>query len=255
MSIRPGADPIHHVGSTTSAPAVLLIHGFTGSPVAMAPWAQFLADHGLTVKVPRLPGHGTSWQEMNSTTWHDWFGEVEAALAGLRADGGPVVVGGLSMGGGLALRLAERHPSDVAGLMLVNPAVKVEDPRLKALPVIKHLIRSLPGISNDIKKPGQDEGAYDRIPLKALHSQVGGWSEVIAELPKVTAPLLLMRSRVDHIVPASSSALILERISSPERSELVLEDSFHVATLDNDAPTIFQRSLDFIQALGDTDRP
>ena len=121
--------------------------------------------------------------------------------------------------------------------------------RLKALPVLKALVPALPGIGNDIKKPGQDEGCYDKIPLKALHSQVNGWREVIAGLPTLRVPVLLMRSREDHVVPASSSALFLSQVGSTDVTEIVLENSYHVATLDHDAPVILAEADRFIERL------
>ena len=117
---------------------------------------------------------------------------------------------------------------------------------MKALPILKRLLPSLPGIGNDIKKPGQDEGCYDRIPLKALSSQTRLWAEVVEALPEVTMPVLLFRSPEDHIVPASSSALFLERVGSTDVHEELLLNSYHVATIDNDAPTIFAMTRDFI---------
>ena len=243
MGVAPGAEPFAHDGGDVG---VLVVHGFSGSPKSMRPWAEHLAAQGHTVRLPRLPGHGTTWQEMNRTTWHDWYGEVEREFLALRATCRKVVVVGLSMGGALATRLAQQHHDDVAGLVLVNPAIKVEDVRLKALPLLKRLVPSLPGIGNDIKKPGQDEGAYDRVPLRALHSQTQLWDTVIRDLPAVSQPVLLLRSAVDNVVPASSSALLLSRISSTDVTEIVLEDSYHVATIDNDAPVIFDESAAFI---------
>ena len=79
-----------------------------------------LAARGYAVEVPRLPGHGTTWQEMNRTRWEDWYAEVDRAFGQLRAVDA-VVVGGLSMGAGLSLRLAADRPEELAGLALVNP--------------------------------------------------------------------------------------------------------------------------------------
>jgi carboxylesterase len=203
--------------------------------------------------VPRLPGHGTDWREMGRTTWADWYSELTTAFAELRARSRVVIVGGLSMGGGLALQLAQDHPADggagVDALVLVNPAVKVEDRRLVALPVVRWILPSLPPVGNDIKKPGVVEDAYDKIPPHALHSMLAGYRTVVSELPAVKQPVLLFRSPADHVVPASSSALILDRVSSTDTEEVLLEDSFHVATLDNDAPIIFERTLSFIDRI------
>ena len=246
MSVLPGAEPYSHDGSGVG---VLVAHGFTGSPRSMRPWAEHLAGAGYTVRLPRLPGHGTTWQELNRTRWQDWYATVDTSFRELHERCETVFVAGLSMGGTLVTRLAQDHGPRVAGLVLVNPAFKVEDVRLKALPLLQALVPSVAAIGNDIKKPGQDEGAYARTPLKALWSQTHLWAEVVRDLPEVTQPVLLMHSAEDHVVPASSSQLFLSRISSTDVTEVLLENSYHVATLDNDAPRIFEESVAFVERL------
>ena len=197
MSIVAGAEPFHHDGGRTG---MLLLHGLTGSPAALRPWAEYLAAAGLTVDVPLLPGHGTTWQELNTTRWPDWFRTVERALLSLADRCDQVFVGGLSMGGCLALRLAQVHGCAVSRLVLVNPAIASGDKRRLALPVMHRLVPSYWVLSGDIAKPGQDEVAYDRNPLHALHSLTQLWRLVIADLPRVTQPLLGL---VRRLVPAA----------------------------------------------------
>jgi carboxylesterase len=237
---QPGSGPGARVG-------VLLSHGFTGSPASMRPFGEHLAKQGFGVAIPRLPGHATRWQELNRVRWQDWYGVLDVELKRLRGEHDVVFVGGLSMGGCLALRLAEEHGADIAGLILVNPSVQTEDKRLAALPVLKALVPSLAGISNDIKKPGMDEIAYDRMPLKGLYQLTRLWQTTRDDLAKVTQPVLLFRSSVDHVVEASSSRRVLESISSRDVTETLLTDSYHVATLDNDAERIFTDGTAFIQ--------
>jgi carboxylesterase len=243
VTVVPGAEPFAHDGGPVG---VLLSHGFTGSPASMTPWAHYLADRGHTVRVPRLPGHGTTWQEMNTTRWHDWYATVNAALTELTDRCDRVAVCGLSMGAALAMRLAEVRPDDIDALVLVNPVVGVKNWQLKLLPALKWLVPSMPGIGNDIKKPGGDEVGYDRTPLKALASQLGGWREIRADLDKITAPLLVFRATDDHVVDATSLGLIRDGVSSSVTEYVTLENSYHVATLDHDAPVIFERSAAFI---------
>jgi carboxylesterase len=226
---------------------VLLVQGFTGSPASMTPWGRYLAEQGFAVSVPRLPGHGTSWQELNRTRWPDWYGEVDRAFEKLRANNDQVVVGGLSMGGALVLQLAADRGRDVAGVIIVNAAVATERKDVLALPVLKHLVPSFPGIVNDIKKPGVDEHGYSRMPLRAAHSMMLGWKGLRPDLPKVTQPLLMFRSAVDHVVDPSSAAAIRASVSSRDLTERVLENSYHVATLDHDASTIFEESAEFVR--------
>ena len=112
VPVLAGAEPFTAEGDGLG---FLLCHGFTGSPQGLRPWAQHLAGAGHTVSLPRLPGHGTSWQELNRTTWHDWYAAVDAAFVELRSRCDRVVVGGLSMGGALSLRLAQQHGEEQQG--------------------------------------------------------------------------------------------------------------------------------------------
>jgi carboxylesterase len=242
----PGAEPFHHDGGEVG---VLLCHGFTGSPGSLRPWAQFLADNDLTVALPRLPGHGTRWQELQITKWQDWYAEVERALQELTKRCTSVFVFGLSMGGALALRLAEEHGDAIAGVVVVNPSVHSENKAMFALRVLKLVVPSLAGIKNDIKKPGQDEIAYDRTPLKAVHSLTEFWALTKKDLPKVTQPLLVFHSVEDHVVEPSNSAYVLAHVGSADLEDKALQDSYHVATLDNDSQAIFDGSLDFVRRL------
>ncbi len=244
MSVQPHASPFHADGGPTG---VLLSHGFTGSPASMRPWGEHLAADGFTVSVPRLPGHGTTWRELNNTLWQDWYAEASRSLDTLRESCTEVFVGGLSMGACLALRLAEERGDDVAGLILVNPSVASTDKRLAAVPMLKHLVPALKGIGNDIKKPGVEEHCYDRNPLKALDSVRELWKVTREDLPKITSPLLIFRSVEDHVVEPVSAQMITQRVSSRDVTERVLDNSYHVATLDNDAESIFTESAEFIR--------
>ena len=250
MQLQPLAEPFVASGepdATGQRVGVLLSHGFTGSPASMVPWAHYLHEQGYGVSVPRLPGHGTRWQDMQRTTWADWYDEITRAFEKLRADHDKVVVAGLSMGGALALRLAADRGREVEGLILVNPAVNIDRWDVKLLPVLKHVVPAMPGVANDIKKPGVDEHGYSRTPLKAAHSMLQGYKALCSDLPKVTCPVLFFRSVEDHVVDPSSSRIIMGGLSSRDVTERMLEDSYHVATLDNEAPTIFEESVEFVR--------
>jgi carboxylesterase len=245
MPVRPGAEPF---AADRGDVGITFVHGFTGSPASLRPWAEQVADAGYSVRLPRLPGHGTTWQDMQLTRWPDWYAEAERAYLDLQASCSQVYVFGLSMGGTLSLRLAEEHP-EVAGLVLVNPSLHSENKLLSLLPVMQRVMPSFPGVSNDVKKPGQDEVAYDRVPLKALHSLTDLWKVTRGDLSAVSAPLLLFRSAEDHVVEPSNATYLLSHVGSTDQTEVVLPDSYHVATLDNDASTIVSGSLDFVARL------
>jgi carboxylesterase len=239
--VLPGAEPYSSDAGRTGA---LVLHGFTGCPQSMRPWAEHLAAAGLTVRLPLLPGHGTSVQDMMRTGWDDWYAAADAAYRDLRTLCDEVFVMGLSMGGTLALRLTELH-DDVAGLVLVNASVISLDRRLALLPVLKRIVPTLPGIASDIKREGVTEQAYDRTPLRPLASLRTAWGVVRGDLGRVSCPARHYRSRVDHVVEPRSGELLRAGVRGLE--EIVLEDSYHVATLDNDADRIFSGSVEFVR--------
>ena len=245
MPVQPGCEAFSFEGGNVGA---LLVHGFTGSPFSMRPWGEYLAANGLTVLGPRLPGHGTRWQELNLTRWQDWYGEAERAFDRLRSRCEQVFVMGLSMGGTLTLRLAEERGDDIAGIVTVNPSLLTLRRDAKLLPYLAKVVPSIKAIGDDIRKPGVSERAYDRTPLRAAASLAQLWKLVAADLGRVTQPLLTFRSADDHVVEAASGRLLLAAVGSEDVREVVLENSYHVATLDNDAELIFRESLAFVRS-------
>lgn len=240
--VVPGAEPFFFQGGDTG---VLLIHGFTGNPASLRPWGEALARRTFTVCCPRLPGHGTTWQDLANRRADEWVREVDAALTRLRAKGGPVVLCGLSFGGALALHLAALRPQDVEGIVVVNPFVR--DRRQVLLPFVRPFLRSIKGVGNDIKRPGGNELPYPRVPLRAWGESGRIMRRVEAQLPSIGAPFLLFHSPQDHVVPHGTAEWVLGRIGSVDKELVLLPNSYHVATLDHDAETIFDRSASFIE--------
>jgi carboxylesterase len=249
--LTPGTEPWRSGPAGPAEVGILLCHGFTGSPQSMRPWGEYLAaaHPEYAIDLPLLPGHGRSWQHLQRTGWPDWYGELDRAFAALSARCDEVYLMGLSMGGGLALRLAERHPGKVAGLVLVNPSVTRNKPTEALLPVVSRFVPAIASIASDVKKPGVAEVGTDRTPLKAAHSLSRFWRVVAADLPKVTAPLLVLHSAEDHVVHPRNTAMVLDRVSSTDKREVVLAESYHVATLDHDAELIFESSAAFVAKL------
>ncbi|MBP2702454.1 alpha/beta fold hydrolase [Microbispora sp. RL4-1S] len=244
MPVLPGAEPYHHDGGPIGA---LLCHGFTGSPQSLRPWAEHLADAGLTVSLPRLPGHGTSWQELNRTRWEDWYAELDKAFADLRGRCSEVFVMGLSLGGCMALRLAEVHGEAVRGAVVVNPSVVNDTPLLRLAPVLKLVMPSAAGLAGDIKKAGAAELGYTRTPVRAAATLPRLWKLVQADIGRIRRPVLVFHSRDDHVVKPAGVAFLKARMGG-NLEVRELDDSYHVATLDNDAPRIFDGSLDFVRS-------
>jgi esterase/lipase len=248
--VMPGAEPFAFPGGTgpDGRTGVLLIHGFTGNPMSMRPWGEHLAAAGFAVRCPLLPGHGTSWQDCNTSTHDEWTTAVGAAFDELAAVCDRVFVAGLSMGGTLAIRLAEVRPDDLAGLILVNPALLTQRLDAKLLPLIAKLTGSWAPIASDIKKPGITELAYPKLPTRAMMQLRTLWAAARADLARVTTPVIVFHSAEDHVVEPINTQVLLDGVSSTDTTEVVLRDSYHVATLDNDAPAIFEGSVDWIRA-------
>ncbi len=252
MPVMPGAEAFAHDGGPTG---VLLCHGFTGSPQSLRPWAEYLAAAGLSVSLPRLPGHGTTWQEMARTRWEDWFAEVDRAFDELQARCDEVFLMGLSMGGCLALRLAELRGQAVRGLVLVNPSVTADNKLLFALiPALKHLVPSVKGIASDIKDPAAAEAGYDRTPVKAAATLPGLWKTTQQHLDDLTQPVLIFHSTTDHVVGPASLKLLSQALPANQLEVRELADSYHVATLDYDAGAIFAGSLEFVRVHSQVER-
>lgn len=224
-----------------------MLHGFTGNPQSMRPVANALSGAGFSVELPLLPGHGTSVQDLVPTRWADFVRAAEGAYEELSSRCARVAIFALSMGGTLACRLAERRP-EIRGLALVNPFVEPPAPSFRD--VLRGVLESgeelAPGVGSDIAKEGSVELAYSHTPVAAVLSLFEGIDEVAADLARISCPVLLMSSRQDHVVPSSSGDLLEKEVSGP-LERVWLENSYHVATLDNDAPQIEALTLAFVR--------
>ncbi len=227
------------------------MHGFTGSPASLRPLSELLAQRGFAVELVRLPGHGTHYRDMMSTRYEDWRAEVRRGLDALRARTERVIAAGLSMGGTLVLDIVSQEPSLVAGAATINaPVLDREGILVKLAPFLEHVLPLVPASAaglarNDIAKPGMNELAYGWVPAKAGNSLVREFPRVRAQLANLTCPVLVAYSRADHSVPPENSKAILRLLGSKDITELVLERSYHVATLDYDLELIETRLTAF----------
>ncbi len=240
--LLPGAEPLEIEGDRRGA---LVLHGFTGQPASMRSLATAFGNDGFTVALPCLPGHGTLAEELAATGFSDWVTAADAAYRALTARCDQVVVAALSMGGTLALWIAERHP-EVTALVLINPFIAplLPDQEEALARELAEGREYLLTPHSDVKRPGATGGGYDRMPIRALLSLSAGAAEVAAELHLVRCPILLMTSREDHVVPPASGDTIVDRVHG-EVERLFLAESYHVATVDNDASLIEERAVAF----------
>jgi carboxylesterase len=244
--VLPGCEPWSSPGGGPHG--ALVLHGFTGSPVSMRPLAEALADAGLAVELPRLPGHGTDPSDLALTTWDDWLAEAERALAALQArtPDGRVLVAGLSMGGGLTLALAEVHP-ELAGIICINAPAQAPPELAEGLQqMLEGGVDVIDSIGGDIADPDADEASYDATPLRPLLTMVEAGAAVREQLGDIRCPALLITSRQDHVVTPTDSDVIAESVGGPVE-RLWLEKSFHVATLDYDRAEVEAASVAFAQ--------
>jgi carboxylesterase len=245
VTVMAGCDPLSHIG--TREAGVLVLHGFTGNPSSMRLQAEAFAALGYHVEMPRLPGHGTSLDDMLTTSWADWSGEVEAAYQRLAARTDSIVVMGLSMGGSLTLWTGLQHP-EVRGLVCVNPATQPQPADVVAMlaEMLDEGTNVMPGIGSDIADPDVDEIAYEGTPLKQLMSLTNdGLAPIAGRYAELTLPVLIFSSIEDHVVPPESSTHLRDTAGG-EVEFVTLERSYHVATQDYDKDLISEHSLTFI---------
>jgi carboxylesterase len=243
--VMSGAEPFSFVAAG-DAGGVLAVHGFTGSPSSMRGIATAMADAGLHVEAPRLPGHGTDIADMLPTRWADWSGATAAAYRELAARTERIVVVGQSMGGSLALWTALSEPG-VRGLVLVNPLTEPQpaDVRQMIGDLLADGTAVAPGIGSDIAEPGVVEISYPGTPLAPLISLLDdGLTPIASRYGELVMPVLLFTSRQDHVVDPSQSEH-LARTYGGEVEHRWLERSYHVATQDYERHDIVAAAVEF----------
>ena len=224
---------------------VLLLHGFGGAPRSLQELAQRLADQGYTVALPLLAGHGRTPEDMEASRWTEWTADAEEAYQWVRARTDTMVVCGLSMGGTLALWVAEQHP-DIAGLVSINTIIR--HPMEKIMLSIGRfgIPRWVKAVGNDSMEKGVDEKAYVRLPMRSTYQLALLSRSVRANLGAITCPALLFSSKVDHVVPPANQREIYDSIGSRDKKLVELDDCFHLATMDRGRERVFTGILEFV---------
>jgi carboxylesterase len=246
LPIMVGAEPFSHTAD--GAKGALVLHGFTGNPSSMRGVAEAFAAAGYHVELPRLPGHGTTVEDMQTTGWKDWTSEVEAAHGRLASRADRIVVAGLSMGGSLTLWVGAEHP-EVDGLICVNPATQPQPPEVMAMLVeaLEEGTDVMPGIGSDIADPDAVETAYEGTPIRPLVSFINDGLVPLADRYRsMTVPLRLFTSRQDHVVDPTQSEYLVAHYGGPVEHTW-LDRSYHVATQDYDRELIFTEAIAFAE--------
>ena len=243
-AVLEGAEEFRLPGGPAGA---VLVHGFTGSPQGLRALGEHLSEAGVAVVAPRLPGHGTTWQDLAARTHEEWVTAVEDAYDELAESCEEIFVVGLSFGAALAVDFAARHRDKVAGLVLLASYIHSKDPRRFLAPAVRLVVQSLPGVGNDIADPEMREIVYERVPTKAAYSMLQFTRKARRALPSVTCPALIIHSPHDHTAHPDNARLIEREIGSRDKEVVWLERSYHVITVDLEREQVYSRTLAFIK--------
>lgn len=259
---------------------VLLIHGLTGTPTEMRMLGKGLNRAGFTVVGVRLAGHCGSEDDLLATRWQDWYASVEAAAEQLRGKVDRLFVAGLSMGAVLALRLAAVRPEWVDGVGVFGATFQYDGWSIPwtgrhlsfLLPIFKRLgigrgrsfIEQPPYGIRDERLRAQisaamfsgDSGAagLPGNPWHALAEMVWLSRDVRRRLPDVVAPCFIAHASDDDVASTANADLVARGVRGPVEM-LLLEDSYHMITIDRERRTLIERSADFFARVAREARP
>jgi len=228
---------------------VLLLHGFTASPVEVRMLGERLHKLGYTVAGPLLPGHGTVPDDLNRVRWQEWTQAAEDAYRDLTGRCARVFVAGSSMGGLLALYLAAGHP-EIRGVLLYAPAIL-----LRLAPVQEALLPLVSRFAPFRPKPGLDEDdrwqGYHVDPLRGAVQLLRLQREVRRRLPEIEQPVQVVQGGKDTTVDTRVGEIILAGVRSEVKELHWMERSRHVVPLGPDLDEVVALAQRFIQETSD----
>ncbi len=229
----------------------LLLHGFPGSPAELRGLGTFLAERGLTVVAPLLPGMGTSPEALLHVSWKDWVQAAEGALGELGHRCRVRFVAGLSLGGLLTLYLAARHP--LHGAVALAPAIRVRDWRFR----FAHLMRwSRRWIEPNPEKEDLADPSgrmltwhYPRYPACSVSQVLRLVQETRRSLGQVRCPTLIVQSRRDGTLVPEGARWAYEKIPAAEKRLVWLERSGHNILVDVEREAVFEEVWHFLSGV------
>lgn len=228
--------------------ALLLIHGFTGSPSHMRTVGDAAHAAGFSARGILLPGHGTSIEEMERSDDAQWYAACRTAFEEMRAKYRRVAVGGLSMGGILSLLIAEAfEPSCV---VLFAPALRYKRATNHLSPVAKRFLRVLNWGEHSYSAEeflyDYDHG-YPGAPVAKVEDMTRLQRSARANLSKITCPALVIQSHRDESVHSSVPEMIMRGVSSQVKEICWVDRSSHVCTIGPDREYVYARVIDFLR--------
>lgn len=241
---------------TTSRTACLMIHGFLNSKQDFPGLGEELAEAGITVKMMRLPGHGTTPPDLAWQPTGAFYRAVETEYQHLRQNYDRIYVVGFSLGGALATLLASRE--EVERLVLVAPCYRITYSGFMILPVETWLALPIPKPSwvpryrmfsgvNKMESIGKFI-CYRTLPISAVKQVLAVAKSARDDdvLNKITCPVLLLQSKNDEVCSPKASARALEKMSSPVRETRWYEKSNHILFWDYDSEDAKSAAIEFL---------
>lgn len=223
---------------------ILLIHGFTGSPSEMRYLGDYLKDKNFTVRGVLLKGHGTSPREMRKTNHRDWIKSAEEGYQELAEKCDEIFVVGFSMGGAIALHLAQKY--NIKGIVSLSTPIKILNRQYFIGATVKYLGYIIGVAPKIVKQKDPFIISYDKTPIKCIFSLIQLINIVKSDLHKIEKPILIMQSYGDGTVHPSSANFIYKRIASTDKSIIFLHNSGHVITCGCEKDQVFEEVHNFI---------
>ena len=244
-----GAEPFYFTRPDHSV-LVILVHGFTSSCHSMRELGEKFFEAGFDAAGILLPGHGTTAEDMEIRSWTEWYEAVENKLIELKPKYSKIFLCGQSMGGCLSLLAAARH--EVSGVITISSGIRLYGWSLVFLPVIQYFIRFIrkrtgPDVKDPVAK--ENEVHYDLMPVKSIIQLQALLKKLREQINKVTAPVLLIHAREDHTFAFKNQQTMYDALGSGNKRKVILENSYHIATVDFDKGIIHKETIQFIKEL------
>ena len=250
--------------SRVSPPPLMLLHGLASTPQEFSVIGQTWRNEGVRLHLPQLTGYSAP-NPLRPLPWQRW---LDAAVHELRAQDEPVVLGGLCIGAVLALAAALAYPERVAGLVLMSPTLFYDGWGLSRWRWLRH-VGYLPGLRTRVQVPEREPYGVKNpqirkwiarelqqrersaagpaaLPLWAVHEAERLIRHVRPRLGRITARTLVLHAREDEVASLRSPELLMADLGAQDKQLVVLENSYHMVTLDNDRNTVVRETLDFL---------
>ncbi len=258
---------------------VLLVHGLTGTPNEMLLLGKGLHRAGFTVSGMQLAGHCGDQEDLLATGWRDWYASVEAAALALRAEVDRVHVAGLSMGALLSLLLAARNPRWISSVGALGTTFRYDGWNMPAISRLSFMLPLLKSLGIARQRVFMEESPFglrdEQIRQFVASAMLGGDSvaaglpgnpwhslaelhllsrQVRRSLPQVHAPCLVAHAVQDDVADIRNAHLVAAGVSGPVEM-LLLEDSYHMITIDRERRVLIERLARFFSAIAESNDP